>query len=206
MLFGSRHLHTHIYKQTMNRTKHTWKNNTLFWIVINLMFDFDRGISLFMFSMWITISCYLDSGHVSVEFRCIHTCMSLQTFLDWRTRVVLRTGRRWMYEFEICVYFFVDAFDRQRRKPTHPTLTHVNRQTENKCARGRPRLLHTVLKCCFLWSFVTCHERTTAWIFHVGEVNTTAWVTWVLPFFLFWVWIHTASAPITEGTHTDGEA
>jgi len=34
-----------IYKQTMNRTKHTWTMTDLFWIGMNLMLDF--GISFF---------------------------------------------------------------------------------------------------------------------------------------------------------------
>ena len=52
--------------------------------------------------------------------------------------------------FLICVYFIVNLLDRQRRKHTHTTPTHVNRQTDKECAWGRPRLVHTVLKCCFL--------------------------------------------------------
>jgi len=37
----------------MNRTKHTCTITDVFWIVIDLMFDFD--ISLFMLNMWINI-------------------------------------------------------------------------------------------------------------------------------------------------------
>ena len=37
-------------------------------------------------------------SHVSIEFQCIHTYMSLLNFLVWRTKVGIRTGRRWMYE------------------------------------------------------------------------------------------------------------
>ena len=55
LLFWSRHLHTQIYKQAMNRTKHTWTMTDLFWIGINLMFDF--GISFFML---IPIAKYFD--------------------------------------------------------------------------------------------------------------------------------------------------
>jgi len=41
------------------------KNNRLFCIAINLMFDFD--ISLFMSNIWITITSYLDSDfHISL--------------------------------------------------------------------------------------------------------------------------------------------
>jgi len=46
-----------MYKQTRNGTKHTYTKTDLFWIVIDLMFDFD--IPLFMLSMWITIISYL---------------------------------------------------------------------------------------------------------------------------------------------------
>ena len=60
------------------------------------MFDFD--ISLFMLSKWMTITSYLDSSHVSIEFQCIHIYMSLLSFLVWRTQTGIRTGRRWMYE------------------------------------------------------------------------------------------------------------
>jgi len=126
------------------------KNNWLVWIVINLLFDFD--ISLFVLSMWITITSYLDSSHVSIEFQCIHTFMSQLNCLVWRTKVGIRTGRRWMYS----------------RKHTHTTPTHVNRQTDKECAWGRPRLLQTVFKMLFVGSFVKCHERATAWLFHVG--------------------------------------
>jgi len=41
----------------MNRTKHTYTLTDLFWIVIDLMIDFD--ISLFMLNMWNTITSYL---------------------------------------------------------------------------------------------------------------------------------------------------
>jgi len=58
------------------------------------MFDFD--ISLFMLSMWITITSYLNSSHVSTEFQCIHTYMLWLRFLVCRTKIGVRTGRRWM--------------------------------------------------------------------------------------------------------------
>ena len=53
--------------------------------------------------VWITITSYLDSSHVSMEFQCIHTYMSwsLLIFLVWRTKVSIRTGRRWMYEQKV---------------------------------------------------------------------------------------------------------
>jgi len=54
------------------------------------------------------------------------------------------------------------------RKYSHSTRTHVNRQTEKECAWGRPRLLQTVFKMLFLRSFVTCHKRAAAWLFHIG--------------------------------------
>jgi len=41
---------------------------------------------------------YLDCSHVSIEFQCIDTHMSLISFFVWGTMVALRTGRRWMYE------------------------------------------------------------------------------------------------------------
>jgi len=50
-----------IYKQTMNRTKHTWTMTDLFSIGINLMFDF--CILLFM---WITVAMYFDVSRVSI--------------------------------------------------------------------------------------------------------------------------------------------
>jgi len=37
LLFWSRHSHTQIYEQKMNRTKHTWTMADLFWMGINLM-------------------------------------------------------------------------------------------------------------------------------------------------------------------------
>jgi len=48
------------------------------------------------------------------------------------------------------VVLLIDFFDRQRRKHTSTTPTHVNRQTDKGCAWGRPRLLHTVWKCYLL--------------------------------------------------------
>jgi len=70
------------------------------------MFDFD--ISLFMLSMWINIViCYFDCSHVSIEFQCIHTYMSLLSLLVCRTKVGIRTGkvgirtgRWWMYRLQ----------------------------------------------------------------------------------------------------------
>ena len=59
------------------------------------MFDFD--ISLLMLNIWITITSYLDSSHVSIECQCIHTYMSLLSISFWRTKVALRTGRRRIY-------------------------------------------------------------------------------------------------------------
>jgi len=50
----------------------------------------------------------------------------------------------------------------------HTTPTQVNRQTDKECAWGRPRLLETGFKMLFVRSFVTCHERATAGLFHVG--------------------------------------
>jgi len=72
-----------------------------------------------------------------------------------------------IFRFVMCVYFIVNVFDSQRRQHTHTTPTHVNRQTDKECAWGRPRLLQTVFKMLFFRSFVTCHERGTAWLFHV---------------------------------------
>jgi len=40
----------------MNRIKHTWTITDLYWIVVDLMFDF--YISLFMLSMRVTIISY----------------------------------------------------------------------------------------------------------------------------------------------------
>jgi len=42
------------------------------------MFDFD--VSLFMLYMWITVINYFDCSHVSIEFQCIHSYMSLSSF------------------------------------------------------------------------------------------------------------------------------
>jgi len=50
-------------------------SHCLYYTVINVKFDFD--ISLFMLSMCNTIIRYFCSSHVSIEFLCIHTCMSL---------------------------------------------------------------------------------------------------------------------------------
>jgi len=122
LLFGSRHSHTHTYKHTMNKTEHTWKKNTLFWILINLMIDFD--ISFLMSSMWITISSYLNSSHVSIEFQGIHSYMSSLSFPVWRT-----TGS-----------WGPDDGGWKKRKYAHMTSTHVNRQTDRECAWWGPRL------------------------------------------------------------------
>jgi len=54
------------------------------------------------------------------------------------------------------------------RKHTHTTRTPVNRQTDKECACRRPRLLQMGFKMLFFRSFVKCHERATAWLFHVG--------------------------------------
>jgi len=70
-----------------------------------------------MFNMWITITIYLDCSHVSIEFQCIHTYVTLLSFLAWRTKVRLRTGRRWMYD-----------------QKAYTNDTHVNRQTDKECA------------------------------------------------------------------------
>ena len=56
----------------------------------------------------------------------------------------------------------------ERRKHTHIPPTYVNRQTDKECAWGRPRLLHMALKCYSLHLSWHCHERATAWLFHVG--------------------------------------
>jgi len=57
------------------------------------MFDFDIPL---LICVWITITTYLDCSHVSIELQCIHTYMSLLSFLVWRTRVGIRTGQRWI--------------------------------------------------------------------------------------------------------------
>ena len=75
----------HMYKHTMKK-QNTHQKKQIILNVINLMFDLD--ILLFMFSMCITILSYLDSSHVSIEFQCIHTYMSLLSFPVWRTKVV----------------------------------------------------------------------------------------------------------------------
>jgi len=59
------------------------------------MFEFD--ISLFMLSMWVIIISYFDCIHVSIEFQCIHTYMSLLSLLVWRIKIGIRTGRWWIY-------------------------------------------------------------------------------------------------------------
>jgi len=66
------------------------------------MFDF--YISLFMSSMWITISSYFDGTHVYIEFQCIHTYLSLLSFLVRRTKIGIGTGRRWIYEQKAYTY------------------------------------------------------------------------------------------------------
>jgi len=88
--------------------------------VINLIFDFD--ISLFMSNMWITIISYFDFGHVSIESQChgIHAYMSLLSLLVWMNKVVIRTGRWWMYRLQsgntegsgIFLFFFLSEYYR----------------------------------------------------------------------------------------------
>ena len=85
-------------------------------------------------------------------------------------------GKIWLHPEQLSVWTLADCEWhaaalglnplRLPRAP-HPTPTHVNRQPEKEGAWGRPRLLHTVLKCYFFRSFVTCHKRATAWLFHV---------------------------------------
>ena len=94
---------------------------------------------------------FLDSSHVSIEFQFIHTYMSLISFLVWRIKVAVRTGWRCMDE-----------------QKTYKTPYHVNRQTGKECAWGRPRLIQTVFEMLPFRYFVTCHERASAWLFHVG--------------------------------------
>ena len=65
--------------------------------------------------------------------------------------------KKWKYRKESEDYFIVHLLNRQRRKHTHTTPTHINRQTEKEGAWGRPRLLQTVLKMSFFTSFVTCY-------------------------------------------------
>ena len=81
-----------------------------------------------------------------------------------RSRVMRTSRALW----QRCLLKSLLIYSTERRKHAHTTPSHVNRQTDKECAWGRPRLLHTVSKCYFLWSFVTCHERATAWLFHVG--------------------------------------
>jgi len=47
--------------------------------------------------MYINVTSYFDSSHVSIEFQCIQAYMSLLSLLVWRTKVGIRTGRWWMY-------------------------------------------------------------------------------------------------------------
>jgi len=65
------------------------------------------------------------------------------------------------FVFNLCVFHCKFIWQAEKKTYTH-------RQTEKKGAWGRPRLWQTILKCYFLRSFVTCHERATAWLFHVG--------------------------------------
>jgi len=59
----------------------------------------------------------------------------------------------------------ITKWNDRNRKHTHTTPTHVKRQTDKECARGRPKVLHTVFKCYFFRSFVTCQKVKT----HRGE-------------------------------------
>jgi len=80
------------------------------------------------------------------------------TSIDTVTQVSVKFNDVILFEFMmmfiyisclVCVYLIVNLLDRQRRKHTHTTPTHVNRQTEQEGAWGRPRLLQTELKCYF---------------------------------------------------------
>ena len=64
----------------------------------NLMFHLD--ISLFMLNMCNTIIRYFDCSHVSIEFLCIHICMSFSSLLVLRTKVSRKTGLWWMYRLK----------------------------------------------------------------------------------------------------------
>ena len=75
--------------------------------VMNLMFDFD--ISLFMLNTWMTITSYVDSSHVPIEFQCLHPSMTLLRFLVWRTKVGIRT------RFLVCNAVIQSATQLQQR-------------------------------------------------------------------------------------------
>jgi hypothetical protein len=42
--------------------------------------------------MCITVRRYFDCSHVSIEFQCIHTYVSMLSLLVWRTKVQLQGG------------------------------------------------------------------------------------------------------------------
>ena len=52
LLFENRHSHTQIYKQTINRTKHTYTRPDWLWIVIGSRFDFKFVLFLFFFHIF----------------------------------------------------------------------------------------------------------------------------------------------------------
>jgi len=123
IFFSSRHSHTQTYKQQRKRTKHRWTITELFF--------------------WFLV-CYAAT----------QLAFQLQ-----QTRIFIYSRHVYIFELEmvlmrsswnICVYFMVYLFDRHRRKHTHTTPAHVNRQTEKEGAWGRLRLWQTVLKCHFL--------------------------------------------------------
>ena len=71
------------------------------------------------------------------------------TSIDTVTQVSIKFSDVILFEFMmiffhvsflICVYFIVNVLNIQRRKHTHTTPTHVNKQTEKEGAGGRPRL------------------------------------------------------------------
>jgi len=59
---------------------------TLF--MLNMIIMWITSIHYFVFNMCITFISSFDCSHVSIEFQCIHTYMSLYCVLVWRTQVV----------------------------------------------------------------------------------------------------------------------
>ena len=100
--------------------------------------------------MWIIITSHLSTSNVSIECQCIYKYMALLSFR--RTKVGMRTGRRWIYE---------------QKEYTHDTNSWKQANRKGRCV-GETKTITNGFKFLFFRSFMTCHERATAWLFHVA--------------------------------------
>jgi len=68
--------------------------------------------------------------------------------------------------FLICVYFIVNLFD-SKKKYTYDTKSCKQAHRKGRYV-GETKTITNGVKMVFFRSFVTYHERPTAWLFHIG--------------------------------------